>query len=146
MKRIPWGLLVLSCFLGLSEASYSLCVDNRHPTIADEYASSTYVIRGILESERKVTTSDDPEGVAATIYTVRPLELFKGAAIDVLIIWSENTTSRFPMIKGTQYLLFLKESPDGFYVDNCGNSGATDNKNTGIVISEVRSLVSTKAK
>lgn len=139
--------LVLSSLLlpfCLVDTCYSLCQDNRHPNVLQEFEASKYVIIGTQIHERSVSSNDDPDGIAATIYSIHPIEVFKGVADRDISIWSENTSSRFVIDKGTKYLLFVESSPDGLYIDNCGNSGQIDNKDTVKALSDVRLLTLSK--
>lgn len=61
-------------------------------------------------------------------YEVDVLKAYKGAPNPKLRLFSENTTARFPMGVGDDYLVFLfPEQTDGLGsqlgLDNCGNSG-----------------------
>lgn len=144
MKYICFALSLLLLFFGFVDTGFALCVDGRHPSVAQEFEASKYVIIGMQFGEHVVTSSDDPEGVAATIYSVNPVERFKGNEAHKIEIWSENSSSRFVIEKGKKYLLFIRSDPDGFYVDNCGNSGPLESKNTAKTLMEVRSLTPSK--
>jgi hypothetical protein len=141
-RRLILAFLLLP--FGVVDTCYALCVDDRHPSVSQEFTTSTYVIIGMQVHERSVGSNDDPKGVVATIYSVRPIEVFKGGAGHDIPIWSENTSARFVMEKGKKYLLFVTTSDDGLYIDNCGNSGPIDNKDTVKALRDVRSLTSSK--
>jgi len=100
---------------------------NRYPTIEREYFSSEYVLEGKVLSKKNISSPDDPIGYIATLYAVKPTRIFKGKKNTKLIIYSENTSSRFPMKIGETYIIFLQTSNDGLFVDNCGNSGILKN-------------------
>lgn len=144
MKCYRFALSFLLLFFGLVVTSFALCMDGRNPSVAQEFEASKYVIIGIQLGEHVVTSSDDPEGVAANIYSVNPVERFKSNGANTIDIWSENTSSRLVIEKGKKYLLFIKSSPDGFYIDNCGNSGPLESKDTVKALMEVRSLTPSK--
>jgi hypothetical protein len=101
----------------------ALCQDGRHPDVAAGFRVSRYVVTAVVESSRTESSPDDPEGVADTVYTVRVVRVFKGKPGRVLTITDENTSSRFPMAIGKEYLLFVRTFPDGNFVDSCGKSG-----------------------
>jgi hypothetical protein len=141
-RRLILSFLLL--LLGVVDTCYALCVYDRHPSVSQEFTTSTYVIIGMQVHERSVSSDDDPDGVAAIIYSVRPIEVLKGVAGRNISIWSENTSGRFVIEKGEKYLLFVKTSDEGLYIDNCGNSGPIDNKNTVKALHDVRSLALSK--
>ena len=140
MRYILIALSLLAFFLGSAKASFGACTDNRHSSVLEEFEASKYVLVGSQIREVEVTSTDDPGGVAATIYSINPIEQFKGSQSVRFDIWSENSTSRFVMENGIKYLLFIKSGPDGLYVDNCGNSARMDDRSTTRVLKEVRSL------
>jgi hypothetical protein len=104
----------------------------RHPSVPVEFKDAAFVVIGRVLGERRISSAEDPEGYAWTIYDVQVLEAFKGKPPRALHLLSENTTARFPMDKGETYLLFVSRSPSvetagnerlpKDYVDNCGNS------------------------
>jgi hypothetical protein len=67
-----------------------------------------------------------------TQYTLRVEQLFKGRARKTVVLFSENTSGRFPMDVGEKYLVFVYRSEYKhraiFAVDNCGNSGRLSEK------------------
>jgi hypothetical protein len=56
------------------------------------------------------------------MYLVRVQKSYKGHLPDNLTIFSENSTGRFPMQIGHEYLLFLYRDHGRYQVDNCGSS------------------------
>jgi hypothetical protein len=58
-------------------------------------------------------------------YIVHVDRVIKGRLIDrdVVDIFSENSSAKFPMQTGKQYLLFVHRNYNTYEVDNCGNSG-----------------------
>ena len=123
-----------------SSAAYASCWESgqgpaavyRHPSVPVEFKDAAFVVIGRVLGERRISSADDPEGYAWTIYDVQVLETFKGKPPRALHLLSENTTARFPMDKGETYLLFVSRSSSvemagnerlpKDYVDNCGNS------------------------
>ena len=104
-----------------------------------EFKSSDSVVTGYVVSSRTESSPDDPQGYEDTVYTVRVLDVFKGKVGQLLELISENTSSRFPMVIGRKYLLFVNTSrvpdslqPSGLetFVDSCGNSGTLEEKKT----------------
>jgi hypothetical protein len=108
----------------------------RHPSIAAEYASAPWVFIGRTAASRDVPSPDDPGFYDWTIYKVEVVKVFKGKPPRYVQLLSENTSARFPMDPGKEYLVFVSHSPmvekagkeklPREYVDNCGNSGAIE--------------------
>jgi hypothetical protein len=133
--------IFIACFLVDKEA-IALCYGDSeypaHPSIKQEYELSKFVIIGIALSKQKISSSDDPLGYIATLYTIKPLRIFKGNPQSKFIIYSENTTARFPMNIGEEYIIFVQKPNDILIVYNCGHSGLV-NDSAG-VIEKVKAL------
>jgi hypothetical protein len=92
--------------------------------VSDEYFVSNLVLTGTVMTSRNVVDPADPEGWTGTFYTVRVDKVYRGNAPKTLVVYSENTTARFPMELHRPYILFLtKDTESNWMVDNCGNSG-----------------------
>jgi hypothetical protein len=124
----------------VSYAARAVCL-NGTPSIEQEFRDSAIVAVGVARAARDVSAPDDPAGIDHTVYTVRLTRAFKGAAagrtIDVV---SDNTSARFPLERGVRYLLFIGETKEDRYVDNCGWSGALRDKGTGAVLRRVEAI------
>lgn len=148
MPRRRWGLLVLLWVLA-PVTSHGACVDvsgpvdvPRHPTVAAEYGSSKFVILGRATHIRDISSTDDPAGFDWTIYEVKVLTVYKGQPPKLIRLVSPNTTSRFRMDDGRDYLLFIEHSSEPEhagkqllptdFVDNCGNSGLASKRSAEI--------------
>jgi len=104
---------------------FSFCdtsIPNRYPTVEKEYEASKVVVDGLVLSKKTISTPDDPVGYAATLYKIKLLRIFKGKFNKNIILYSENTSSRFDMDVGQRYIIFAQNSDAGLFVDNCGNS------------------------
>jgi hypothetical protein len=124
-----WKLNFLSILLlGLTTCgnSYALCVDNRHPTVQEEFSASQYVVTGTVTGQKLVPDPEDKDGLLATIYGFKVERRFKGEIRDIKIT-SENTSGRFPLDIGKRYLLFVHNDGAEYYVDSCGKSGRLKN-------------------
>lgn len=116
------GLLIVGA--GRSEAA---CF--RYPTVAEEFAEAEFVYVAFVQAAT-VVGEDPDDWFDAVQYTVTPLNVFKGDPPPELVLWSENSTGRFPMRPTGTYLLFVPpEHPVGWEgelrgrsIDNCGNS------------------------
>lgn len=114
--------LLATTLLAACRVSMASC-ENGHPGVQKEFRDSKVVFVGSVISSKNVSSPDDPSGVDYTIYSLKVERPFKGKTERVVKVSSENTTSRFPMDTGKSYLVFLYNYGDGYFVDNCGNSG-----------------------
>jgi hypothetical protein len=93
---------------------------NGYPTVAAEYRLRRVFLGTVLaERHEPPQTSSDQEG---TTYTVRVDEALRGRFSKTVLLFSENSTARFPMKIGSRYLLFVYRDHGRTSVDNCGNS------------------------
>ncbi len=69
-----------------------------------------------------VPSANDGYFLDGTIYGVEMRKGYKGNPGDALSVFSENSSGRFPMQIGREYLLFLYRDHGRYQVDNCGNS------------------------
>lgn len=140
----------------MSSASYATCWASgagsaavyRNPSVTAEFRHAAFVVTGRVLGGHNISTPDDPEGYAWTIYTVQVLEVFKGRPQRTIRLLSENTSSRFSMDTGETYLLFVSHSSmtetagqerlPADYIDNCGNSAPA--KDAESAIKTVRDL------
>ncbi|SFR86855.1 hypothetical protein SAMN05216570_0143 [Dyella sp. OK004] len=152
MPRRCWFLLAYLS-LSIPLASHGACVDlsgpvdvPRHLTVAAEYASSKFVVLGRPTRTKNISSPDDPAGFDWTIYEVKVLAVYKGRPPRSVKLVSPNTTSRFPMVEGKDYLLFIEQSSEpefagkeplpADFVDNCGNSGLASERSTAIRVTQ----------
>jgi len=140
-------LLPLMTLIIINREAFSFCdtsMPNRYPTVEREFETSKMVIDGVVLSKKTISTPDDPIGYVATLYTVKPLHVFKGNKIKEITLYSENTSARFPMGIGKRYIIFAQTSDDGLFIDNCGNSEKI--KKSSKIISKVIALSHNSAK
>jgi hypothetical protein len=95
-------------------------------SVTDEYTKSHGVLIGRVISSEPVGESKDY--LDGYIYTVKVKEKIRGNVADPLILFSENSSGRFPMSVGIEYVLFVYEALGRTMVDNCGNSGPLSEK------------------
>ncbi|MYM25295.1 hypothetical protein GTP46_21935 [Duganella sp. FT135W] len=128
-------VLFITLLLSFVEAS-AVCLDGRHPSPREEFGSSDAVVVAHISGHKDLTEdSHDPSGVTATLYHVKVLRRMKGTTGSSLVLRSENTSSRFPLEAGADYLLFLHKDGKAYFVDSCGNS--MNKKQAAGVISEL---------
>lgn len=143
MKQAVCVLLFAASLWLAGGTAAAACIDlrgkeivARHPSVPEEYASVPWILIGRVTASRNVASPDDPGFYDWTIYDVEVVEALKGKPPHRIKLESENTSARFPMEKGRQYLIFVSHSkmvemagseklPQD-YVDNCGNSGAVE--------------------
>jgi hypothetical protein len=113
---------------------------DRYPTVPDEFKSSELVLSATVV-RKKLVPDSEPTFYAGTIYYLKVHRVYKGAKIAHLKLFSENTSSRFPMDVGTTYLVFAAHEQDLFkntntyYINSCGNSKQIKDPNTELHIS-----------
>ena len=116
------GIAVLSV---AQTGALAACVDG-HPTIEAEFRKVPIVAIGKVESE---SPAQPPwEGMyEGTHYSLRITETLKGPARKSITLFSENSSGRFPMDIGAEYLMFVHRDQfkqrQYFAVSYCGNSG-----------------------
>jgi hypothetical protein len=105
-----------------SRAALAVCL-NGHPSVEQEYRQSSIVFVGRVTAARAIPeTKSSYEG---TRYSIRVGEIFRGRPRRTITVFSENSSGRFPMEIGVEYLLFLSLRAGGPpMVDSCGNSGS----------------------
>ena len=110
------------------EHASAFCLDGRRPSLTIETKLSNFVIIGRVKKATDYTSPDDPDGITGTKYVVSVTQVFRGSPPKTLVVNSENTSSRFPLIVGQRYLLFIKGLPTDGLVDSCGNSGVANER------------------
>lgn len=101
----------------------AMCLDGRHPGARDEFMSSAAVILGRVSKQSELQEdAADPNGVSAILYRVEVRRRLKGTVPRFIQLRSDNTSARFPMELGEEYLLFLSRDGHTYFVDSCGNS------------------------
>jgi hypothetical protein len=130
--------LVVTAF---SSVASPACLEG-YPSISSEVRKSQAVFIGVVLAERVVPANSD--NLDGTVYSIRVEEVLRGSLPPRVEIFSENSSGRFPMTKGTKYLLFVHRAQAQLSVDNCGNSGPLPEKAE--VLAEVRRLVGNKSE
>jgi hypothetical protein len=98
-----------------------------HPTVEQEFKSSALVCVGKVTSAREVAVGSQSI-TGGTFYSVEVVEVLKGSATRSLQLYSENSSGRFPMHVGVQYVIFANSgtfegiSGQQLAINNCGNS------------------------
>lgn len=128
-------LLCLALLVPMVDAP-AMCLDGRRPGVRDEFKSSAAVVVGRVSGQRELQEdAADLNGVTAILYRVEVRRRFKGAVARFIQLRSDNTSARFPMALGEDYLLFLNRDGRIYFVDSCGNSAPA--KQAAPVIAEI---------
>lgn len=123
--------------LFVASSAFGACFDG-HPTVAQEYGKSLYVLSAKVLDAKTMAPSQHHYFLEGDVYEIQPLEILKGSPIKKLLVFSENSSGRFPMDKGSSYLLFLYQVHGRWSVDNCGNS--VPMKDSQEVLAKLRTL------
>jgi hypothetical protein len=118
-------ILTAVSLLLVSSLAAAVCLKG-NPSITEEYADSQSVFIGKVKLKKSVPESGgyyDGEEC-----TVEVREIFKGKPTNPIIIFSENTSGRFPMSIGETYVLFVHYELGRYQINNCGNSGLLSEK------------------
>jgi len=99
-----------------------------YPNVEQEFWESNLVFVGKVISEEKVHETKDGffDGIN---YRISVMEFFRGNANREVVVFSENSSGRFPMDIGKSYLVFTSITSGTFAggpvytVSYCGNSG-----------------------
>ena len=119
--RVSTALLTTVLAIIPCGAALAVCL-NGHPSVEQEYRQSSLVFVGRVTAASAVPeTKSFYEG---TRYTIRVEEILRGRPRRTITVFSENTSGRFPMDIGVDYLVFLSvKAGEPAMVDSCGNSG-----------------------
>lgn len=89
--------------------------------VADEFRRAFIVGTVKVISVRELHEDrDDPEGVSAHSYRVLLVRSFKGPAPAEFTLYNQNSTARFDMDIGGEYLVLVQNAGTRSVVDNCG--------------------------
>ncbi|NJC41899.1 hypothetical protein GGQ87_002194 [Brevundimonas alba] len=105
-----WAAVVLAfativSVIGVSSEVRAAC--ERYPTVGEEFAASDFVFIGRVTSGRMDWSTTEPGEFSGVEYVVQPLKTFKGEPPTEILLYSENSSGRFPMMVAGWYLLFV---------------------------------------
>jgi hypothetical protein len=119
-------LFVLAAHL---PAARALCLDPitgksgyKLPLEEEARTAEAIVIGRVLAVQRLQEDVDDPDGVTALKATIKVLRKLKGSPPGVIVVRTENMSSRYPMAVGEQHILFIPRTNRETWIDSCGNS------------------------
>ncbi len=139
-------IVLLICTLFIAPNVLAFC--ESFPNSAQEYQRSELVFAGTVLSKEEIPAAGN--FIVGTRYLAQVREIFKGKPEQRVSLYSENTTSRFPMDIGQDYLVFaspgvFEELPEKeLFIDSCGNSGLLNESEKAISI--VRKLSAKESK
>jgi len=140
MNRISSVCSASGSLLLLTMSAHAVCL-NGHPSIVDEYKGSTAVVLATVIGQRDAPEASDGFYLGGIFYRLRIERSFNGNPGNIPEVFSENSSSRFPMMVGSKYLLFITYQHDRLLVDYCGNSGLASKR-----IKELRALEQLKTE
>ncbi|MFY9741271.1 MAG: hypothetical protein WA252_09395 [Candidatus Sulfotelmatobacter sp.] len=104
-----------------SAVASAACV-NGHPTVQNEYGFSTFVLIGKVVGSQAVPMSVDGYFLDGNTFKLVPVRVFKGNVKRSIVLFSENSSGRFPMQVGKKYLVFAYTDHGRLMINNCGSS------------------------
>ena len=122
--------LIVSLALLVAAAASAVAYCDSFPTVEQEFKTTALVFVGRVTSAREVRVRSQAVSWG-TIYSVKVAEMLKGSPSKTVELYSENSSGRFPMQVGEQYLVFadygIFEGIRGrkLAINNCGNSAAS---------------------
>lgn len=122
LRLRPFAAVVLA--IAWTAPLQAACLDGSAPSRAQEAAAATGVVLArVLSATPLHEDATDPGGISAIRYRVERLRLIDGRSPATFELYSENTSSRFPMDVDGRYLLYLQRDRQGrYYIDACGHS------------------------
>ena len=106
--------------LVLPNISLAVCMGG-NPSVAEELSKASLVFTGKVREVYPVL--DKVENfVEGYVYFIETNEFLKGTNIPVAVVYSENSSGRFDMEVGKEYLLFTENYENPITINNCGNS------------------------
>ena len=138
-QTLPRLLRPLALLITLATSLWAVC-RQPHPRVCTEFFDSDVVLSGTVIAVRTDGAEDFPAG---WFYTVRVGELFRGPSGKTVEFWTENSSARFPLSKGRQYLLFAQKDDSQLELTCCGNS--TFLEDSADAIRQIREILKTKS-
>src|SRR5438034_11808153 len=97
--------LIISSALLVAAAASAAAYCDSFPTVEQEFKTSALIFVGKVTSAREVAVRSDAI-TGGTFYSVEVVEVLKGSPSHKLELYSENSSGRFPMEVGVQYVIF----------------------------------------
>ena len=113
-----------------------------HPGVEEEFNNTECVFVGTVVNTTNVLESGG--FIAGNFYTIHVKDVLKGRLPNLIQIYNENSSGRFPMEVGVSYLVFASkqvfEGIEGprLAINACGNSGTVEE--SGNILAAARKL------
>ena len=113
------------------------CFDEDH-SVPTEYRASAAVLSGVVVSAQMLPSTDDdaPGAFDGIYYKIQVIHSYRGPFRSTVTIYSENSSGRFPMDVGSNYIVFLDKRGNHLAADNCGNSGLLEENQKVVTVVE----------
>ncbi len=119
-KSVSVSLPLLAALLLQALPAVAAC-PQPDPKVCAEFFKSAAVFVGTVVSQRTVPPGGDfYDGWS---YRLRVHRMFRGPGRRIIDVFTENSSARFPLEVGREYLLFARKSNGRLEIDCCGNSG-----------------------
>lgn len=112
-------LVFAAALLFFPRPAFCFCSEPK-PSVLCEYLNSDAVFVGKVVSLRAVTPRGQEND--GWLYTLRVEELFRGPKSETIDVFTENSSGRYPLDNGKEYLLFATKVDGRFEIYNCGNN------------------------
>lgn len=138
--------LIVLFVAAFAAAASTLAYCDSHPTVEQEFNSNALVFVGKVTSAKEVPVHSQAI-TGGTLYAVEVTQALKGRASHTVKLYSENSSGRFLMQIGEQYLIFADyavfEGVRGrkLAINPCGNSARLAESNK--TLETVRRLTKT---
>jgi Carboxypeptidase regulatory-like domain len=131
---MKYSLLLAILVLLFASPAMGLCGVPQPRLVCAEYFASKVVVEASLVKVKSSHDKDDPQGVAASEYSLRAKQVIRGHIGPVFVVHEGNDSGRatFDWKTGREYLLFLSysDSDKAWELDGCGNSGPVSGART----------------
>jgi hypothetical protein len=135
-------LTQLALFGAATQSAFAFCPSGDFIGVPEEFKAADFVILGHRTSEQYSAEGAGAPWVDGTFYSVRVTKVLKGPAIKRARVFSENSSGRFPLLGGRDYLLFISKCDGVDYVYAKGNSGPMASSRT--TLAKLDQLLATK--
>jgi hypothetical protein len=126
--------LVLGVLYLRTTAVLAWCPEPR-PGVLQEAKTSDYVLTAAVTAQRVVPEAGELND--GWSYRLKPLRIFRGRSLAGSEVFTENSSGRFPLEVGKQYLLFATRMSDGrLEITNCSHSGLVTERQAEIALLE----------
>ena len=124
---MKFSLFLAIVIIFFESPAMGLCDVPQPRLVCAEYFASKVVVEASLAKVKSIYDKDDPQGVAAHVYSLHASQVIRGHIDPAFVVHEGNDSGRatFDWKIGRGYLLFLfySDSDKAWELDGCGNSG-----------------------